>query len=109
MIESSKPEIDAARIAQSLRQGGRVLPIPGLHQGGNGMQESRHEAESPVPAGDLEKLADATAKMLGTESTRVAWLMGFLVGSALVEKPEPEAGPERPRRRPRRAAAAEGA
>jgi hypothetical protein len=40
---------------------------------------------------EMEKYVKALDKVMANESTRVAWLMGFLTGSALVGDPEEEA------------------
>jgi hypothetical protein len=61
------------------------------------------EAEGrPAEAGDepsldeVKKYVDAVDKVMAHENTRVAWLMGFLTGSALTsDSDEPESAIER--------------
>jgi hypothetical protein len=48
--------------------------------------KGQQEAPEDKPSDDeLEKYVDAVDKVMAHESTRVAWLMGFLTGSALVD------------------------
>ncbi|MHB8508314.1 MAG: hypothetical protein ACYDGR_06660 [Candidatus Dormibacteria bacterium] len=45
----------------------------------------------PLPSPEeLTAYMDAVDKVMGSEPTRTAWLMGFLAGSALVERPSVE-------------------